>query len=217
MGKTIILLLAGLFVVSFLAACSDTPSSFGKTYRGRSLDVKVLAMDRMQELRYTNTYPTGVIDHHRLMPSEAGKELVLLRLSVGNQTATSHIVNVNNQAAELQDFFQGKYFPLDIAAKGQSWARQGDSWEWVNNSDLTDLTKQTQGSDVPEPPDWRRDTVRQIQVDADGTPPGQGFLVGTFQLEKGFAVDGWLVFETPIGTEIRFMRWRAGDSLTIPF
>jgi len=97
--------------------------SFGRTYRGRSLDVTVLAMDRMPQLRYTNFYTDGAKDHHRLLPSEEGKELVLVRISVANHTATSHIVDVNAQAAELNDYYQGRYSPVDVNAQGQSWAK----------------------------------------------------------------------------------------------
>ena len=200
-----------------LAACSGTPSSFGRAHRGRSLDVTVFALDRMPELRYTNSYPAGNVDHHRLMPAGEGKELVLVRLQIANHTATSHIVDVNAQAAELQDFFQGRYLPVDVMAQGQSWAKSADTWDWVDNDSLTNLLEQTQGSGIPNPPSWEQGSVRMIEVGAGGTPPGQGFLVGSFKLDKGFSVDGWMVFETPIGTEFRALRWKAGDSLTIPF
>ncbi len=43
------------------------------------------------------------------------------------------------------------------------------------------------------------------------------FLEGTFELRRDTAVDGWMVFEVPIDTKIRDLRWRAGDSITIRF
>lgn len=217
MDKRFTIVLVTLVVGVLLAACSSTPSSFGRAYRGRSLDVTVLAMDRMSELRYTNAYTDGAVDHHRLLPSEEGKELVLVRLQVANHTATSHIVDVNAKAAQLNDYFQGRYSPVDVNAQGQSWAKSGGSWDWVDNDTLTNLLEQTQAAEIPNPPDWDRRSVRTIEVGINGTPPGQGFLVGSFKLNKGFSIDGWMVFETPIGTEIRSLRWRAGDSLTIPF
>ena len=217
MSKRFTIVLATLVVTVLLAACSNTPSSFGRAHRGRSLDVTVFAMDRMPELRYTNACTDGAIDHHRLLPSEDGQELVLVRLSVANHTATSHIVDVNAQAAELNDFFQGRYSPVDVASQGQSWAKVDGSWGWVDNDALTDLAEQTQAAEIPNPPGWDPRSVRTIEVGIGGTPPGQGFLVGSFKLDMGFAIDGWMVFETPIGTEIRSLRWRAGDSLTIPF
>ena len=200
-----------------LAACSDTPSSFGKAFRGRSLDVTVFAMDRLPELRYTNSYPDGAVDHHRLVPSQKDMELVAIRLQVANHTAASHIIDVNDQAAELNDFFQGKYFLVDVMKRGQSCAKSDGTWRWVDNDSLINLAEQVQGAEIPDPPDWDQRTGRQIEVGVDGTPPGQGFLVGSFKLDRGFSVDGWIVFEIPIGTEFRVLRWRAGDSLTIPF
>ena len=43
------------------------------------------------------------------------------------------------------------------------------------------------------------------------------FLEGSFELQKGHGLDGYMVFEVPAGTEFRDMRWRAGDSITIRF
>lgn len=43
------------------------------------------------------------------------------------------------------------------------------------------------------------------------------FLEGPFELPRGTAVDGWMVFEVPTDTKIRDMRWLAGDSITIRF
>ena len=43
------------------------------------------------------------------------------------------------------------------------------------------------------------------------------FLEGSFELAMDTAVDGWMVFEVPIDTKIRDLRWRAGDSITIRF
>lgn len=43
------------------------------------------------------------------------------------------------------------------------------------------------------------------------------FLEGSFELPRGTAIDGWMVFEVPKGTKIRDLRWRAGDSITIRF
>ena len=43
------------------------------------------------------------------------------------------------------------------------------------------------------------------------------FLQGSFELQRGHGVDGYVVFEAPVGAEFRDMRWRAGDSITIRF
>jgi len=43
------------------------------------------------------------------------------------------------------------------------------------------------------------------------------FLEGSFDLPRGTSLDGWMVFEIPKGTEIKNLRWRAGDSITVRF
>ena len=43
------------------------------------------------------------------------------------------------------------------------------------------------------------------------------FVNGSFELQKGFGIEGWMVFEAPKGTEFRDFRWRAGDSITVEF
>ncbi|MCH8988825.1 MAG: hypothetical protein IIA92_08470 [Chloroflexi bacterium] len=63
---------------------------------------------------------------------------------------------------------------------------------------------------------------KQVLVEDADSVRGKGennilFLDGPFVLLKGFQIDGWMVFEVPIGTKIRDLRWRAGDSITIRF
>ena len=43
------------------------------------------------------------------------------------------------------------------------------------------------------------------------------FIDGSYELLRDMGIDGWMVFEAPEGTEFRDFRWRAGDSITIPF
>jgi len=43
------------------------------------------------------------------------------------------------------------------------------------------------------------------------------FLEGSFNLPRGTSLDGWMVFVIPEGTEIKNLRWRAGDSITVRF
>ena len=43
------------------------------------------------------------------------------------------------------------------------------------------------------------------------------FLQGSFELVQGNGVDGYMLFEAPIGTEFRDVRWRAGDSIIFRF
>ena len=42
------------------------------------------------------------------------------------------------------------------------------------------------------------------------------FLEGSFDLQRGYGLDGYLVFEVPEGKEFHELTWRAGDAITIP-
>lgn len=175
-----------LVLVLVLGACSETSASFGKYHAGRTLYINVVTLERMPELRYQTIDTEGQVHHYRVIPSSDDMELVLLRLKVENHTATSAIVNVDEEAAELRDFLRGTYRPLDV------------------NERVEEVS-------APEDPSVERPIVflwnRTVE---DGT--GEAF-----ELQKGFGVDGWMVFEAPKETKFRELRWRAGDSLTIEF
>ena len=108
-----------LFLVFIWGACSEVSPNFGRYYRGRSLDVSLVTLERDSEIRYAAVDADGLTHHYRILPSSDDLELVLLRLKVENHTATSTIVNIDEQAAELRDFFQGKYFPIDITERAE--------------------------------------------------------------------------------------------------
>ena len=99
----------------WIAPSTNTPSSmFGRFYQGRTLHVAVMEIKRAPEVRYATIDPEGVIRHYRLLPAEKDLELVLVRLKVENHTATSAIFTVDQQGAELRDFFRGTYQPLEV-------------------------------------------------------------------------------------------------------
>ncbi len=74
---------------------------------------------------------------------------------------------------------------------------------------------QCSGGDEPPQP------AQVLVEDADSVRGKQEnnilFLTGNFELLKGFEIDGWMVFEAPIDTKFRDLRWRAGDSITVRF
>ena len=116
--RRLVLLLPLVLALSLsFAACSDVSPAFGQYYKGRTLHLNVVKLERAPELLYLSG-----TKHYRIRPSEENLELVLLRVKVENHTATSAIVNIDSQAAELRDFFRGKYFPLDV----------NDRWEEVD-------------------------------------------------------------------------------------
>ena len=97
------------------AARTDTSSSFGRFYRGRTLNLAVMEIERAPEIRYATIDPQDVIRHYRLLPSEAGLELVLVRLKVQNHSATSAKFTMDKEGAMLNDFFRGSYQPVDVS------------------------------------------------------------------------------------------------------
>ena len=183
-------------VIPGLTGCADVSPAIGKYYKGRTLHLSVAAMERAPELVYNLDVAAQGSRYYRLAPSEPGLELVMLRMKVENHTATSAIVNIDERAAELRDFFQEKYFPIDINQRAEA---------------------------VPPPEDI--DNVRVARCPVQ-TPRDVCFLWNTtytdgttrsFDLLKGFGINGWLIFEAPEDTEFQDLRWRAGDGITIGF
>ena len=206
---TPVVLLVVLAVAAGLACSSQSPN-IGKYYKGRILHVSVAALERTDELRWTTSgrLPVqGAVDEplYRLAPQSDENELVLLRVKVENHTATSAIVNVDRDSAQLRDFFQGKYAPLDVGALAE---------------DAEVPEKPADRCNVPVNPDSPTDCVRFLWNAAyeETQPDGQTKLVRRAQeLPRGTGLDGWLVFEVPRDTEFRSFRWGAGDTVIIDF
>ena len=104
-----LLLVLSLALSLSLAACSDVSPAFGRYYKGRVFHLNLVSLERTPELLYMHG-----TKHYRIRPSDENLELVLIRVKVENHTATRAIVNIDSQAAEIRDFFRGKYFPLDV-------------------------------------------------------------------------------------------------------
>jgi hypothetical protein len=213
-----LLLVPVILIILLVAACSDTSSNFPIARAGNILDITVLDLERLPELRYSNVFQGRVVNHFRVTSTQEGSELVLLRVRVGNHTAVTAIVTVDEQAAQLGDFFEGVFLPQDVEIRGEGWIKSDTGWGWVSNSIAKQAPTFGEQEEVPDPPGWKDGPVRSIELQAGGgAPPGQGFLVGSFQLPRDFSIDGWMMFEAPKGTNFRELRWRAGDSIIIPF
>lgn len=204
------LLVLGLLVVLAALACSSQSPNIGKYYKGRILHVSVADLQRTDELRWTTAtrFPTqGAVDDslYKLSPQSDDNELVLLRVRVENHTATSAIVNVDRDSAQLRDFFQGKYAPIDVGALAE---------------DAAVPEKPSDRCNVPVNPEAPTECVRFLwnAVYEEQQPDGQMKLVQRAQqLPRGTGLDGWLVFEVPRDTEFRSFRWGAGDTVIIDF
>ena len=193
-----------------VSACSDVSSALGQRYRGKTLDVVIMNIERANEVAFPVTYRTGVVKtpsrcdptssdaseidqtlteetkHWQITPSSSELELVLLKLKVENHTATNAVVNIDERAAELRDFVQGKYFPINV------------------NETMIEVGE-------PENP---YDERSMVFLWNKLSPSGEGRAV---ELRRGCGLEGWLLFEAPIDTKFREFKWVAGDSLTIDF
>lgn len=199
----LVLMLAGL-------ACSSQSPNIGKYYKGRILHVSVADLQRTDELRWTTStrFPAqGTVDDslYKLSPQSDQNELVLLRVRVENHTATSAIVNVDRDSAQLRDFFQGKYAPVDVGALAQE-------------AEVPE--KPSDRCNVPVNPESPSECVRFLwnAVYEEEQPDGRVKLVHRAQqLPRGTGLDGWMVFEVPRDTQFRSFRWGAGDTVIIDF
>jgi len=188
--KTLLLALVSVAILA-LSGCSDASPAFGQFYSGRTLVISVVGIDRMSELRYTAVIEDDVPTYVRVAPSQEGLELVVVHLKVQNHTATSAILNVDRQAAELRDILSNKYFPIDVGVLGKQ---------------------------VDSPPVRGSQSEKVLELEPDGTfAATKGFIRGPVELQRGMGLDGWMVFEAPPDTKFREFKWRAGDNLTITF
>ncbi len=67
------------------------------------------------------------------------------------------------------------------------------------------------------PAEWPAEIwVAHSGEQGSGTDRSVLFLEGGLELQKGYGLDGYLVFEAPVGKEFDELAWRAGDAITIP-
>jgi hypothetical protein len=201
--------LLALLVLAASLACSAQSPNIGRYYKGRILHVSVADLQRTDELRWTTStrFPAqGAVDEplYKLSPQSDENELILLRVRVENHTATSAIVNIDRDSAQLRDFFQGKYAPVNVGSLAQ---------------DAEVPEKPSDRCNVPVNPETPTECVRFLwnALYEEQQPDGQVLVQRAQQLPRGTGLDGWLVFEAPKGTEFRSFRWGAGDTVIIDF
>ena len=141
--------------------CAEASPKWNQYHRGRTLDLVVVTIECSPELRYSTiqqaplTLPAGSpcasqlpaagagapvieagkVQHWRLIPSDPALQLVLVHLKLENHTATSVIVNVDEDAAELRDFASTIYRPVIVIQRVQETAdppgREGRSLVFI--------------------------------------------------------------------------------------
>ena len=199
-----------------MAACSEQSPNIGKYYKGRILHLSVAALERTDELRWWVPAPpqsqsgaAGAANageqFYRLTPEDADNELVILRVKVENHTATTAAINIDTESAQLRDFLQGRYFPIDVETRAEPVGipeQYADRCNFpVNPEDPADCVRFLWNATYDETqPDGSVKPVRLAQ-----------------ELPRGTGLDGWLVFEVPKGAALRTFRWSAGDTISIDF
>ena len=211
-GRWVVIATAVALALAMLLAiaCSSQSPNIGRYYKGRILHVSVADLERTGELRWTTSTraPTqGATDEDffRLVPELPENELILLRVRVENHTATSAIVNVDHEAAQLRDFLQGRYFPIDVGERAEATGYPESASDRCN---------------VPVNPEDHTSCVKFLwnPLHAEVQPNGETqWVLRSQELPKGTGLDGWLVFEAPEGTQFRSFRWSSGDTIVIDF
>ena len=204
-----VMLVGAVLLVSGLACSSQSPK-IGIYHKGRVLHVNVAAMLTVDEVKWTTSTrlpkpgATGE-QFFRLQPTSEENEFVLMRVKVENHTATSVLVNINEQSAQLRDFLQGRYFPLDVEPIAQEVGVP------ETPRDRCNFPADPQSPEVCAKFLWNE----RVEEEQDGG--GVKVVVRAQELPKGHGLDGWMIFEVPKDTAMRTFRWSAGDSVTIDF
>ena len=102
-------------LVDYSFGTLEPVTNFGRYFRGRTLHVSVVSLERIPELRYSTVDANEVIRRWTLLPSDPGNQLVLVRLKVENHTVDSTSVDIDGSAAELRDLAETTYQPVSIA------------------------------------------------------------------------------------------------------
>ena len=190
-------------------ACADQSPNIGKYYKGRILHISVADLERTDELRWTtaprNARSPDASAFYRMTPESDDHELVLVRVKVENHTATNAIVSIDRDAAQLRDFLQGRYRPLDVNA------RAAPAGIPESPSDRCNVPVN------PERPAVCVEFLWNASYEETGSDGQTNIVLRAQELPRGNGLDGWLVFEAPKDTQFRSFRWSSGDTVTIDF
>ena len=184
--------------------------SIGQYYKGRILHVSIAAITRTDELRWTTStrvsrQSVANEEFFRIVPQSAENEFVLLRVQVENHAATIAIVDIDQEAAKLRDFLQGRYFPIDVSERVEEAGVPESASDRCN---------------LPVNPDDPTTCVKFLwnAVYAEVQPNGETkFVERPQKLPKGTGLDGWIVFEVPKNAQLSSFHWFAGDTIKIDF
>lgn len=120
-------------------------------------------------------------------PSSIDNELTIVHIRLQNDIAEQVLLDMDAHPAELRTLNDERFLAINPSREGIP-----------TNQPRLELTRQTLNDNhVPYPPDGL-------------------FIKGTTVLNKGFALEGWLVFDIPKDSELSELRWEsAGDIMFI--
>tara|TARA_Y100000588_G_scaffold57215_1_gene55128 strand:- start:60 stop:641 length:582 start_codon:yes stop_codon:yes gene_type:complete len=113
MNYCLILLLALSIGCGSLGFSSDS-SKLGRYYQGKVLHVSVAEIERSGVISFSTVNPEGIVKNFQILPSSEKREIVRFRIKVENHTAATAIVNIDEKAVVLNDFFSNDFTPINI-------------------------------------------------------------------------------------------------------
>ena len=180
-----------------IASCGSSTPGVGQVVGGDTLIIRLDEYERTQELRYLGCDEK----HYVVTPSESANELLMVKLTVWNDKARSVLLTLDEEASELRGTASQQAFgPIDIdAMKQESVAPTREQIELERHY----ARPGTRGG-FWHCGEWT--TAPQVQ-----------FLQSSVDLAQGNSLSGWIAYEVPVGTELREIRWAAGDTIYIRF
>ena len=195
------LLLALLVVPALLGflftACPSSNPGAGQVVGGDTLVLRLDEYERTQELRYL-----GCDDKHYVVtPAQAGNELLMVKITIWNDKARSVLLTLDSEASELRGREgQQRFAPVDI-----------DAMKMESESPTDD--------EIERERRYARPGARggYYHCNQLTTTPEVQFLQASVDLSEGNSLSGWIAYEIPVGTQLREIRWAAGDTIYIRF
>lgn len=193
----LVLLVLPALLAFLLTACPSSNPGIGQVVGGDTLIIRLDEYERTQELRYLGCDSK----HYAVTPAEAGNELLMVKLTIWNDRARSVLLTLDAEASELRGTVaQQRFAPLDI-----------DGMKVEAESPTRD--------EIERERHYARPGARggYYHCGQWTTSPEVQFLQSSVDLLQENSLSGWIAYEIPVDTQLREIRWGAGDTIYIRF
>jgi hypothetical protein len=112
--QILLLILMAVLMAMSIVNCTTESSKLGRFYKGKVLHISVVEIERMAVISFSTIDAEGLQRNFQIKPEDDNNQIVGLRIKVENHTASTAIVNIDNSAAILNDFFSNDYIPVNI-------------------------------------------------------------------------------------------------------